>query len=317
MRVTKTRIVVYAFMALSVALGWTFVKRPLAVPDTPGVPLPPLPNVQAVSVSVISTAEIASLEAFSVRGGSFLNGFTSAIAAFLVEHPRGKVLIDAGAAREIEAHMKTTPWLMQAVSSLTLHQPTVDALKAGGLDPRRLLAVWLTHSHWDHVSGLADFSDEVPVWLTDEEIEYAWQDEDGGRLFRELQAQAKPRLRKHQLTDGAYGPFPWSKDYFGDGSVVLLRLEGHTPGSLSVLVNLASGKRYLFIGDTAWAREGVEWPAEKPFITRNMVDDDPALVRDQLVFLHKLQKTNPELVIVPAHDARVHQLMAQFPDRER
>ena len=313
----KTRIVVYSLVALIAALGWTFVKRPLAVPDTPGVPLPPLPNVQGVSVSVVSTAEIASLEAFSVRGGSFMNGFTSAIAAFLVEHPRGKVLIDAGAAREIDAHMKTIPFLMRAVSSLTVHQPIVDALKAGGLDPRRLSAVWLTHSHWDHISGLADLGDEVPVWLTDEEIEYAWRDEGGGRLFRELQAQAKPRLREHRFTDGAYGPFPWSKDYFGDGSVVLVPLEGHTPGSLGILVNLASGKRYLFIGDTAWAREGVEWPAEKPLFTRNMVDDDAAIVRDQLVFLHKLQTTNPELVIVPAHDARVHAQMAQFPNREK
>jgi len=313
----KTRIVLGAFAVLIVASGWTFVKRPLAVPDTPGVPLPPLPNVQGVSVSVVSTAEIASLHAFSVRGGSFINGFTSAIAAFLVEHPRGKVLIDAGAAREIDAHMKTIPFLMRAVSTLTLHQPTVDALKAGGLDPGRLSAIWLTHSHWDHVSGLADLSDEVPVWLTDEEIEYAWRDEGGGRLFRELQAQAKPKIREHRLTDGAYGPFPWSKDYFGDGSVVLVSLSGHTPGSLGILVNLASGKRYLFIGDTAWAREGVEWPAEKPLVTRSMVDDDPTLVRDQLVFLHKLQKTNPELVIVPAHDARVHEQMAQFPDREK
>jgi len=127
----KKRIVLFAFVALIGALGWTFVKRPLAVPDTPGVPLPPVPNVKGVSVSVIPTAEIATLEAFNVRGGSFMNGFTSAVAAFLVEHPRGKILIDAGAAREIDAHTKTTPLLMQAVSNLTLLQPTVDALKAG------------------------------------------------------------------------------------------------------------------------------------------------------------------------------------------
>jgi glyoxylase-like metal-dependent hydrolase (beta-lactamase superfamily II) len=313
----KTRILLAALAVLVLALGWTFVKRPLAVPDTPGVLLPPVPNVKGVSVSVIPTAEIATLHAFNVRGGSFTKGFTSAVAAFLVEHPKGKVLIDAGAAREIDAHLKTIPLLMQAVSNLTLLEPTVDALKAGGLDPRQLSAIWLTHSHWDHVSGLADLRDQVPVWLTEEELEYAWQDEERGKLFRELQAQAKLQIRKHQLTDGAYGPFPWSNDYFGDGSVVLLPLAGHTPGSLGILVNLASGKRYLFIGDTAWAREGVDWPAEKPFLSRNMVDDDPQLVRDQLVLLHKLQKMHPELVIVPAHDARVHAQMAQFPDREK
>lgn len=313
----KKRVALFVLAALLVAFGWTFVKRPLPVPDTPSIPLPVHPEVPGVSLSVIPTAEVAALEAFSVRGGSFAKGFTSAVAAFLVEHPRGKVLIDAGAAREIDAHVKTTPLLMQAVSNLTLLQPTIDALKAGGLEPESLGAILLTHSHWDHVSGLADFRDVVPVWLTDEELEYAWGDEEQGQLFRELQAQANLQVRKHQLTDGAYGPFPSSKDYFGDGSVVLLPLAGHTPGSLAILVNLASGKRYLFIGDTAWAREGVDWPAEKPFLSRNMVDEDAQLVRDQLVFLHKIAKTHPELIIVPAHDARVHAQMAQFPNRER
>lgn len=313
----KKRLVLLLLAALTTALGWTFVKRPLAVPDTPSIPLPAPPEVKGVSLSVIPTAEISALEAFNVRGGSFTNGFTSAVSAFLLEHPRGKILIEAGAAREAEAHTKTTPLLMRAVSNLTLIEPTVDALKAGGIAPSQLSAIWLTHSHWDHVSGLADFRDQVPVWLTHEELEYAWGAEVEGRLFRELQAQANLQIRKHQLSDGAYGPFPWSKDYFGDGSVILLPLAGHTPGSLAILVNLASGKRYLFIGDTAWAKEGVEWPAEKPFLSRNMVDDDPQLVRDQLVFLHKLSNTHPELVIVPAHDARVHAQMAQFPNREK
>lgn len=303
-------------LALVAGIVWSFTKRPLEVPSSSGVPLPALPNVEGVSVSVIPTAQIHSLEGFSVRGGSMLNGFTSGVAAFLVEHPRGKFLVDAGVGRDVESHLGTTPMIMRAVTDLELVQPTVDALKAGGLDPRRLSGIWLTHGHWDHVSGLADFQDQVPVWITEEELEYMWQD-DSGQLFRELEAQFDLRIRKHQFTDGAYGPFPWSRDYFGDGTVLLLPLPGHTPGSLAVLVNLPSGKRYLFIGDTAWAKEGVEWPAERPFMSRELVDDDAQLVREQLVFLHKLQKTNPELVIVPAHDARVHALMAQFPNRER
>ena len=312
----RIRLILVGLIVLIVGVGWTFTKRPLAVPNTPGIPMPDNPKVEGVSLSVIPTATMNSLEGFSVRGGSLTEGFTSGIAAFVVEHPKGKYLVDAGAAREIEAHLETTPLLMRALAGLNLQQPTIDALKAGGIRPRHLRGIWLTHSHWDHVSGLADLGDDVPVWLPTEEIEYAWKDE-GGRLFRELQSQENLQIRKFQFTDGAYGPFPWSKDYFGDGSVLLLKLDGHTPGSTAVLINLASGKRYLIIGDTAWAREGVDWPAERPWLARAMVDADPDLVRDQLVFLHKLQETHPELVIVPAHDARVHAHMAQFPNRER
>lgn len=297
-------------------VGWSFTKRPLSVPASPGIPLPEPPGVSGVSVSVVPTATIEGLQAFSVRGGSLGQSYQSAIAAFLIEHPKGKLLLDAGAAREASAHLGTTPWLIRTASKLTVHRSTVDALAAGGVTPKQLDAILLTHSHWDHVSGLADFGAQVPVWMTAEELAYAWQ-EDGGNLFRELEPQAKLRVEEIQLLDGAYGPFPWSRDHFGDGSVIILPLGGHTPGSIGVLVNLASGTRYLFIGDTAWASEGVDWPAEKSPWVRGMVDSDPGLVRDQLVLLNKLQDTEPELVIVPAHDARVQAKMAQFPDRER
>ncbi|MEM7437447.1 MAG: MBL fold metallo-hydrolase [Myxococcota bacterium] len=308
--------VLLVVLAVVAVVVWSFSKRPLDVPPSPGIPLPSLPEVEGVWLSVIPTAEIKSLEGFSVRGGSMLSGFNSGVAAFLVEHPRGKFLIDAGLGRDAESHLATVPWLMRVVTDLDVIQPTVDALKDGGVNPKSVKGILLTHGHWDHVSGLADFKQKVPIWLTSDELEYLWKD-DGGRLFRELQAQFELPVKEYQFTDGAYGPFPWSKDVFGDGSVILLALEGHTPGSIAVLVNLASGKRYLFIGDTAWTKEGVEWPAERPFMSRFLVDDDPALVRDQLVFLNKLQQTNPELVIVPAHDSRVHARMAQFPNREK
>jgi hypothetical protein len=35
-------------------------------------------------------------------------------------------------------------------------------------------------------------------------------------------------------------------------------------------------------------------------------------VREQLVLLHQLQRANPELIIVPAHDARVHETLESF-----
>lgn len=307
----QTRIALLVIVGLLAALAWTFVKRPLAVPKTMGPALPPAVAIDGVSFSVIRGAEMKSQEGFSVRGGSLSKPFVSGLVAFVVEHPNGRLLIDAGVGRDVPEHLKTTPFLLQTLANLTVKQPTIDALAARGLEPGDLRGVVLTHSHWDHVSGLADLR-EVPVWITSEELAHARSHDEGGKLYRQLEAEGQLQLHELSFSDGAYGPFAQSQDFFGDGSVVLVPMPGHTPGSIAVLVSLPGGNRFMVIGDTSWTREGVDWPAEKPWLARRMVDYDAAGVRDQLVFLHLLQRANPELVIVPSHDARVHVTIATF-----
>jgi glyoxylase-like metal-dependent hydrolase (beta-lactamase superfamily II) len=117
------------------------------------------------------------------------------------------------------------------------------------------------------------------------------------------------QLQALAFADGPFAGFASSHDVFGDGAVVLLPMSGHTPGSMAVLVQQANGRTLLFIGDTAWAHEGVDWPAEKPWISRQLVDHNAADVVSQLVHLHQLQQINPGLQIIPAHDQRRYGLV--------
>lgn len=293
-------------VALLAALSWTFIKRPLPVPTTMGPVLPDVAGVAGVALSIIRGADMSSQEGFSVRGGSLTKPFVSGLAAFVVEHPRGRLLIDAGVGRDVRAHLDTTPWLLRTLAELTVLQPTVDALEDRGLQPSDVAGIILTHSHWDHVSGLADLR-TVPVWITPEELAHARSNDEGGTLYRQIEALGPLVLRELRFAGPEYGPFEASHDVYEDGSVVIVPMPGHTPGSVGVFVTDAAGKRVLIIGDTSWTREGVEWPAEKPWLARRMVDHDAAGVRRQLVLLHQLQRANPTLLIVPAHDARVHQ----------
>jgi len=283
----------------------------LPVPKTMGPRLPPIVAVDSVKFGVIRGAEMKSQEGFSVRGGSLTRPFISALVAFVVEHPRGRLLIDAGVGRDVSKHLNATPLLMRMLASLTVERPTIDALAARDLTPSDLRGIVLTHAHWDHVSGLADLR-EVPVWIAPEELAYARSEDEGGKLYRQLEAEGPFRLQELNYPSGAYGPFSASYDFFQDGSVVLVPMPGHTPGSIGVFVSLPNRQRLLIVGDTSWTKEGIDWPAEKPWLARRMVDHDPARVREQLVLLHQLQRANPELIIVPAHDARVHETLPSF-----
>ena len=165
----KLRISALVVIVIAASIAWTFVKRPLPVPKALGPTLPPSAPVEGVSFAVIRSAELSSKMGFSVRGGSLSKSFMTAVVAFVVEHPHGRLLIDAGVGRDVQEHLKTTPWLLRALADLTVRQPTIDALEARGLGPDDLHGVVLTHSHWDHVSGLEELR-EVPVWMTPEEL---------------------------------------------------------------------------------------------------------------------------------------------------
>ena len=307
----KLKIAAVVLVALFGALAWTFVKRPLPVPEGAGPALPAAAPAEGVRLSIIRGAEMSAQEGFSVRGGSLMKSFISSVAAFVVEHPRGTLLIDAGVGRDVVEHFEATPFLLRALTELSPLRATLDVLEERGLAPDELEGIILTHAHWDHVSGLDDLR-TVPVWMTPEELDFARTDELGGELYRRLEASGPIELRELQLTDSAYGPFASSVDFFDDGSVIIVPMPGHTPGSVGVFVTDAEGTRALLIGDTSWTKEGVEWPAEKPWLAKRLADSDAAGVREQLVLLHRLQRANPRLLIVPAHDYRIHAKIRDF-----
>jgi N-acyl homoserine lactone hydrolase len=101
---------------------------------------------------------------------------------------------------------------------------------------------------------------------------------------------------------------------FGDGSIVLVPAPGHTPGSIIAFLTLPSGSRYALVGDLVWQREGIELPAERPWLSRLLADADPAGVRRWIVLMHQIASNMPDLLIVPAHDARVFERLPRFPE---
>jgi N-acyl homoserine lactone hydrolase len=198
--------------------------------------------------------------------------------------------------------------LMQLMSRYERETPAVEQLRAAGIEPASLMGVVLTHAHWDHVSGLQDMPG-VPVWVTQPELAFINSDHEATTLARSF---GDINYQTYAFSGGPYLGFPASLDVHGDGSLVLVPVPGHTPGSIIAFVTLPEGRRYALVGDLVWQREGVEIPAERPWLSADMVDHDMVGVRQWIVHMHHLSRLMPDMVVVPAHDRRVQETLPRL-----
>ncbi len=290
-------------MVATAALIWSFTPQSLKPAAAPALSLAPVPQPPAgMRIGVLKTGAMQSQAIMAYRGGGF-EPRSFGMDVVVVDHPQGTLLFDAGFGRDVQQHYQTVPWLMRAVSKISVDAAgaVADQLPALALSPDKPLGVVLTHAHWDHVSGLADLR-ELPVWVNEQERAFI----DEGGAATALARQLGPlNYRVYRYDSGPYWGYPRSHDFFGDGSVVLVPGGGHTPGSTIAFIHTPDGRHYALIGDLAWQHEGVDLPAERPWMSRLLVDDDWAQVRTALLQLHRLRQALPALIVVPAHDRRV------------
>jgi N-acyl homoserine lactone hydrolase len=271
--------------------------KTLPMPPAWRGPLPAATPPSDMAIYQLPTGSYVTRANFAFQGGAFRDKRDFAATAVLVTHSEGDFLIDTGFGADVAAHVHAQPWYARSPYQVT---GTASAqLDASGYDRGRLRGVLITHSHWDHVSGLDLL--QVPVWTNAEELQYAAQARDG-RVFRIVSRGHE--IHRYEFGSAPYLGFASSYDVYGDGSVVVALAGGHTTGSVIVFVTLPAGRRYAFIGDVAWQLEGVRRPAERPFMMRKLADVDPGLVREDLL---KVASLAGLMQVVPAHDLTAYE----------
>lgn len=255
--------------------------------------------------SRVASASDAGVQACWVESRTKF-GFTAS--AILMHHPRkGSILIDAGNSSNFKAEVqayegKTKRWLMTFPGALKPKVPLGRLLMQLGFNPEELRAVLPTHAHLDHIGGVLDLP-EVPVWVSPDEaalIERGRQSVTPEVIPAHAEALAD-QLEPLAFPGGPYEIFEHHADVFGDGSVVVVSMPGHTPGSVGVFVQMLDGRRVFHVGDAINDRAQLQRLRGRTAAMRRTDADRPAANRN-VGRLRALSKQDPSLLILPAHE---------------
>lgn len=154
-----------------------------------------------------------------------------------------------------------------------------------------LRGVFLTHMHTDHIEGLPDIPQDVPV--------YAGRGETHGREFShaftasitDQALSGHPPVREWQFPADERGVL----DVFGDGSFFALHVPGHTIGSTAYLARTNSGP-VLMVGDTCHTAWGWKHGVEPGSFTA-----DQKANRASLRWLKQLVEQHPQIQVRLGH----------------
>lgn len=169
-----------------------------------------------------------------------------AVSCYLIRHGDDYLLWDAG----LPAEMKGKPIDPGASIDATLTLTLAEQLATLGVDPAAIKYVGLSHYHFDHVGQLPHFAHATLLI--------------GARDWAAVtanppQAYADPASFQPWISGGGKVELAQpDKDVFGDGTVVMIGLPGHTAGHCGLLVRLAKTGPVLLTGDATHFTENYE-----------------------------------------------------------
>lgn len=155
---------------------------------------------------------------------------------YLVKHDNDYLLWDTG-------HSMQAPNVAPKVS-------IVDQLAKLNVKPDQIKYVGISHYHADHTGQVASFPNSTLLIGAKEWEAITAPKPAQGVNFKPFEHWIKG--------EGKVEPQAVDKDVFADGSVIVLRTPGHTPGHQALLVKLAQMGPVILSGDAVHFRENYE-----------------------------------------------------------
>ncbi len=158
-------------------------------------------------------------------------------AYYVISHPKGTLMWDAGLPEQLVLEEPYT----EPSGTFTIRRP--DSLKnqlaSIGFKIKDFTHIALSHPHFDH-TGHANYLKDA-TWLV-QENEYNYITNDSAKIKAADIYNSIKELKKIKKLNGDY-------DIFGDGTVVIKYMPGHTIGHQALYVDLGLEQPILLTGD--------------------------------------------------------------------
>lgn len=177
------------------------------------------------------------------------------VSCYLIQHPRGNVLIDTGwDSKYVTEKPHRFFGLLDGISTPIIQEgESVDCRLADlGLSPSDIDYVFFSHMDFDHTSGLRLVKDSRRIMAAQEEI-----DDSRKYFFRYVKTNWNfAHVEAFSYENTGIGPVGKSYDVFQDGTIVLVNTPGHTHGMFSARIQ-KNGKYVILAGDSVYTQKSI------------------------------------------------------------
>lgn len=226
------------------------------------------------------------------------------VSAYLIEHPRGLILVDTGWPRAISPNGVFDRKAQIQTLGLPLYQvchgvvgpgeTIAEQLAQRGIRPADLDYVLISHLDTEHVGGVSSLRGAKRILVSEED--YFWSGRTNFRFARPVWLNEALETFWFRVT--MIGPENHSCDLFGDDSVQLVHIPGHTEGIFATLIR--SGSKYVLLNS-----DGAFSPKSWETMTVPGMAENSARHRKSLQWIRDMSMSPDCIASLCSHDPDV------------
>ena len=200
------------------------------------------------------------------------------VSAYLIECDHGKILFDCGWHRDMSPDgVFDKKAQVKSLGSLPLYVTNQGRLEKGaaigeqlaalGIHPADLDLVLLSHLDCDHANGLKLVADAKQILVSKDELAFSGNGTPVNRIRYNADWWSDTKMQTFDW-NSTEGPAGRSYDVFGDGSLIMVNIPGHSKGLCALKITGSDGRFVLLYADGGYARKSWE-----QMITSGVADD--------------------------------------------